>query len=209
MEMSAKKILLILGIVVVSIPLLYGVYMLTNISQKPAAPIDLHVTNKDWITGNKNAKNIIVEYGDLQCPACGAVHPYVKDMLSKYGSQIEFVFRHFPLSQHQNSMNAAMAAEAAGAQNKFWEMHDVLYEHQNEWSDTSNPENIFLTYAKSLKLDTNKFKSDLNNPNLRAKINDQLNSGNVAGVDATPTFYLNGVKLDTGAIRDIQPLLKK
>jgi protein-disulfide isomerase len=204
-----KKILLTIGIIIVSIPLLYGAYALTNAAQKPPAPIDLQVTDKDWSTGNKNAKNVMVEYGDLQCPACGAAHPYVKDMLKKYGNDMKFVFRHFPLTQHRNAINAAMAAEAAGVQNKFWEMHDMLYEHQNEWSELNNPQDTFVAYAKSLKLDVNKFKSDLTNATLRSKINSQLNSGNVAGVDATPTFFLNGVKLDTGAIRDIQPYLTK
>lgn len=209
MDLTPKKILIILAIIIVSIPVLYGIYMLTSTSQKPAALIDLQITDKDWSTGNKNAKNVLVEYGDLQCPACGAVHPYIQEMLKNYGSQIKFIFRHFPLSQHKNSTNAAMAAEAAGAQNKFWEMHDMLYEHQNDWSDKNDPQAKFLEYAQTLKLDVTKFKTDLNNPNSRSKIKNQLNSGNAIGVDATPTFYLNGVKLDTGAIRNIQPLLKQ
>ncbi|HLL60811.1 MAG TPA: thioredoxin domain-containing protein [Candidatus Nitrosocosmicus sp.] len=206
MDDLPKKILITMGIVIIAIPALFGIYKLTTQSQKPPTPINLEVTEKDWITGNKQAPNELVEYSDLQCPACRMAHPLVKEVIKN--KRIKFVYRHFPLSMHKNSVNAAMAAEAAGVQNKFWEMQDLLFINQEKWAESKNPESIFIGYAKQLKLDTEKFQLDLKNKDLKSKIDAQMQSGNIAGVNATPTFYLNGVKIDIQALQNIETLLK-
>lgn len=140
----------------------------------------------------------LVEYADFQCPACKAYHPIVKELLAAFPDQVKLVFKNFPLkSIHQNAMNAAIAAEAAGKQNKFFEMADTLYEHQEEWSGLADPTPKFEEYAKTLGLDVDKFKEDQKNPELSKLIEDHRSEGIKNGVTGTPTFYLDGVKIDT------------
>ena len=142
-----------------------------------------------------SAKVTIVEFGDYQCPACGAAHPIVKQILKDYGEQITFVFRNFPLPMHNNAKISAEAAEAAGAQGKFWEMHDKLYETQNNWAESSKPLDLFVNYAQELGLDVDKFKEDIDGNKYSDRINKDKSDGNTLGVNSTPTFFINGEKL--------------
>ncbi len=146
--------------------------------------------------GTPSAKVTIVEFGDLQCPACGAAHPILKQVLAEYGDKVYFVFRNFPLPMHPNAPLAAQAAYAAGQQGKFWEMHDELYESQDEWSEKSagSAKEVIVGYAKELGLDMTKFNDDLNKNAGNAKIQKDQNDGYQLGVDSTPTFYINGTK---------------
>jgi protein-disulfide isomerase len=144
----------------------------------------------------QNAKNVtFIEYGDYQCPICGAYYQPVKDaMTPELLQNIHFQFRNLPLTSiHQNAFAAARAAEAAGLQGKYWEMHDTLYQNQNTWSGSTSPANYFNTYAKSLGLNVTQFKSDY----LSSKVNDAINADLAAfkktkQEQATPTFFLNG-----------------
>ena len=115
------------------------------------------------------------------------------------GEKVRFIYRHFPLRQHLNSKVAAYAAEAAGKQGQFWQMHDLLFDGQEKWAEEKNPRDIFVEYARSLNLDIEKFKNDLNSKEIRQKVEADLQSGLKAGVNATPTFFLNGVKLQNPA----------
>lgn len=151
----------------------------------------------EHVYGKADSKVVLVEYGDYQCPGCGAAYQPIKDVVEKYKGQMAFVFRNFPLtSLHPNARAAAAAAEAAGLQGKYWEMHDKLYEGQDSWKElSSNDRTTFFTdYAKNLGLDQTKFQADLTAANVSQKINYDMAIGKQLGVNATPTFYLGGKK---------------
>lgn len=153
--------------------------------------------------GAKNAKVTFVEFGDFQCPACGSAHPIVAQLKGTYKDKVKFVFRNYPLPAHPNAMIAAEAAEAAGAQGKFFEMHDLLYENQKDWSESKDPlKEHFLGYAKELNLDTAKFEKEVKENKYKNRIEKDKNDGNAVGVSATPTFYINGIEKVGGAPYD-------
>jgi protein-disulfide isomerase len=153
----------------------------------------------DHVTDLPNSKVQLIEYGDFQCPYCGQAYPAVKKITTDYASKITFVFRNYPLSTlHPNAKAGAAAAEAAGLQGKYWEMHDKLYESQDEWSSLSTDDrtNKFTEYAKDIGVkDLNKFKTDMASDNVNKKIDFDLALGNKFGVTGTPTFELNGQKV--------------
>jgi protein-disulfide isomerase len=153
------------------------------------------ITSADWARGNANAKVSLVEYGDFQCPACGEYEPLVEQLMAKYGDRVLFVFRNFPLYQiHQDAMIAAQAAEAAGLQGKYWEMHDLLYQKQVEWSTASTDTVVvkyFDGYAVSIGLSVAKFDADINSPLVKSKVQHDIDTGNAAQIDHTPTFFIN------------------
>lgn len=149
----------------------------------------------DHVTGKEDSKVILFEYGDFQCPGCGAASPYVQTLLEEYGDRIAFVFRNFPLtSMHPNAKSAAAAAEAAGLQGKYWEMNKHLFQAQSEWSsaDAKSRTDTFMGYANSLGLDVDKFKEDMASSNVTKKISFDQALGGKDEVSATPTFLLNG-----------------
>jgi len=155
-----------------------------------------NISENDHVRGNADAKVVVVEYGDFQCPACGVYYPIMKQVQDDMGANVAFVFRNFPLSSiHPNAEIGSRAAEAAAEQGKFWEMHDILYEKQTEWSTGSDVRTILTGYAQTLGLDTGKFKTDLNSKKVKDKVNADRNSGTAAKVNATPTFFVNGVKI--------------
>ena len=154
------------------------------------------VSEADWVKGNKDSKVSLIEYSDLQCPACGAYYPVTKKLLTEFGESIIFAYRHFPLRQiHFNSQISAQAAEAAGLQGKFWEMHDLLFERQEKWAEEKDPKALFKQYAQELGLDVEQFKGDLESEKVRNEVEGDFQSGLKSGVNATPTFFLNGKKI--------------
>ena len=160
------------------------------------------ITPEDWVRGSASSTVTLTEYGDFQCPACGAYEPLVQSVEAAYGTRVRFIFRHFPLQQHPNARPAAMASEAAGAQGKFWEMHDLLYAKQHDWENSDNPEAIFITYAETLKLNINTFKDSLNSKVLARKISDSYDYGVLFNVDGTPAFFLNDTRIENPANLD-------
>lgn len=149
------------------------------------------------IKGDANASVVLVEFGDFQCPACRSYFPIVNQVTQKYGDQIKFQFRNFPLVQiHQNAMVAHRAAEAAGQQGKFWEMYDLLYQRQQSWDSSSNPTAIMEDYAAELGINVDKFKSDFASELVNNIIQADIKAGQAAGVASTPTFILNGKRLE-------------
>jgi len=167
--------------------------------EKYQAPrLEIPVTaERDHIEGPVNASLTLVEYGDYQCPYCGAAYPEVKKVQKELGSELRFVFRNFPLTNmHEYAMNAAETAEAASAQGKFWPMHDFLYEHQATLGDSS----VALGYAKKLGLDTQRFEREVAQHMYQKRIKDDFMGGVRSGVNGTPTFYVNGVRHDEDAI---------
>ena len=158
-------------------------------SLKPA------VSKTDHAQGNLDADLVIVEYGDYQCPYCGAAYPVLKELMKEFGSQIKFVLRNFPLSEmHEYARAAALAAEAANLQGKFWEMYDAIYENQEDLNEA-----FLLELAEKLKLDIPKFKKDIDSKELAARVDADFEIGVVSGVNGTPSFYVNGKKFDGGA----------
>ena len=154
------------------------------------------LTKQDWIRGDPAvAKVTLIEYGDFQCPACGGYYPVLKQLETEFGSKLAVVFRHFPLTQHANEPPAARATEAAGAFGKFWEMHDMIYEHQQDWSDARDAETIFQNYAAALGIDRAAFIEETKKSEHQAKVDRDFQSGLDAGINSTPTFFLNGIKL--------------
>ncbi len=144
-----------------------------------------------------NPRVTLVEFADLQCPACRTYHPVVKELLDIYPGDVRLIFKHFPLiAIHPNAMAAAIAAEAAGQQGKFFEFVDLAYEKQGEWASLPNPEDKFAELAKALGLDVNKFKSALSDNALEDKVEEQRNEGIKNGVQGTPSFFINGVKIE-------------
>lgn len=188
------KFLIGVGLATLAI-IVVGVFMLGK--QKPvssvqgAAQIDLTQGAKNT-EGTPSAKVKIVEFGDFQCPACGVAHPIVNQIIEKNKDKVYFVFRNFPLPAHANAIDAARTAEAAGEQGKYWQMYDLLYQNQKDWSELVNPSNKFGEYAQKLGLDIKKFESDLAGE--ITVINSDKSLGEKAGVSATPTFFINGQK---------------
>jgi|SRR3989344_8779390 len=149
------------------------------------------IANAPHTVGSPTAPVIVVEFADLQCPACKAAQPIVKQVLEKYGQDVYFVWRHYPLSSHKNSKIAANASEAAG-QEKFFEFVDRVYTNQGEWENSGEADEIFEKYASEIGLDLEKFKADLNTDN--QSIESDFALGNKFSVTSTPTFFINGQK---------------
>ena len=150
------------------------------------------VGGQDHVQGPANATTVLVEYGDYQCPFCGKAYPIVREVQHRLGDRLCFVFRNFPMTQvHPYAMQAAEAAEAAAAQGRFWEMHDLLYEHQQELGVES-----LKSYAVDLGLDLARFSRELEGHVYVARIHDEFMEGVRGGVNGTPTFYINGIRHD-------------
>ncbi len=197
--------------VLLIIGLLFGYYFYAvPTGGDAAASADIVISATDHVRGAKDGKVTLVEFGDFQCPACGAYESIVRQVLADNKSDVKFVFKHFPLMQiHRNALPAAKATEAAGLQGKFWEMHDILYDKQEEWSGALNSRDFFLTYATTLGLDTKKFLADLDNKSLETKILAEFKEGVSLGIQGTPTFFLNGKKLDNPSnLADFNKLVK-
>jgi len=141
----------------------------------------------EHVLGPADAPVTIVEFGDFQCPACGAEEPVIQKLLKNYATQVRFVFREFPLSIHENAELAAEAAEAAGAQGKFWEMHDMLYKNQEHLTLAD-----VLGYATAIGLDVNTFQADLASHKYQPVVQKDIADGQALQVQGTPTFFING-----------------
>ncbi|KKR76130.1 MAG: hypothetical protein UU21_C0017G0003 [Candidatus Levybacteria bacterium GW2011_GWA2_40_8] len=142
--------------------------------------------------GTESAKVVLVEYSDFQCPACGAYYPVLKQIKEAYKDRMLFVYRNFPLRQnHQNAAISAQASYAAHKQGKFWEMHNMLFDNQAVWSSQANASETFVEYAKTLGLDVEKFKTDMNSQEAKDYVSSQERQALSLGVNSTPTFFLN------------------
>jgi len=165
------------------------------------ARLTLPVSERDHRQGPLTAPVKLVEYGDYECPYCGMAHPIVKEIKRRLRDQLCFVFRHFPLTQiHPHAEIAAEAAEAAGAQGKFWQMHDSLFEHQQALDEVH-----VVHYAATLQLDTERFKRELAEHVYADRVSEDFMSGVRSGVNGTPTFFINGIRHD--ASYDLETLL--
>ena len=170
--------------------------MIGIVSKKPEGVLINPVNSNDWVRGNKNAKVVLVEYSDFQCPACAYYSGMVKNLERDFLNDLAVVYRHFPLEQiHKYAKLSAQAAEAAGKQGKFWEMHDVLFEKQSEWSVSDDALQNFISYAQTLGLDINRFQTDLNSRDVEDRIQKNIISAYDQKLAGTPTFFLNGKQI--------------
>jgi len=145
---------------------------------------------------SSTAKVTIVEYSDYQCPACAYYHPIVDSLKQEFGDDLSVEYKYFPLNSHQYAALAARAAEAARNQGKFLEMHNLLFENQQQWSSSNNPISSIINYARELDLDMDKFRQELNAAETQQIVMEEKQEGIQMGVNSTPTFYINGKKLE-------------
>jgi protein-disulfide isomerase len=156
------------------------------------------VSERDHVVGPADARVTLVEYGDFECPHCGALHPIVQAAQKAFGGNLRFAFRHFPLrSSHPHALAAAKAAEAAGEQGRFWEMHDRLYRHQAALSDAD-----LERHAREVGLDLDRFRQSLGSGEPEARIREDLASASESGARGTPTLFINGERYDGPLERD-------
>ena len=131
-----------------------------------------------------------------------------KKIVEEFNDKMAFVYRHFPLPQHKNAELAALASEAGGRQNKFWQMHDAIFENQEEWEKAGNAEEIFIKYAEKIELNVEQFKNDLKSKELKNKVASDLRGGQSAGVNSTPTFFLNGEKIQSRSYEEFKQIME-
>jgi protein-disulfide isomerase len=162
----------------------------------PVITVDA-ITTEDWVKGNRDAKAVLIEYSDLQCPACAQYYPLLEKITEELGDKLAVAYRHFPLPNHRNAKPAAYAAEAAGRQGKFWEMHDIIFDNQDVWKDKRNAEEVFINYAQTLNLNVDQFKTDFASKEIRKMIDGAYQNAVGLRLNSTPTFFLNGKKLSS------------
>lgn len=190
----SKRFLIILAVLVLGF---LGFLFFNGNSNEPGQNGETTAQASQHTQGAGNKKVTLVEYGDFQCPSCAAYYPVLKQVKEKYGDDITFQFRHFPLTQiHQNAMAAHRAAEAASKQGKFWEMHDLLYERLNLWAQSTNAAQQMEDYATELGINIDQFKTDYQSSEVNGVINADIAAGNELGVTGTPSFFINGQKID-------------
>jgi protein-disulfide isomerase len=157
-----------------------------------AGQLNPPVGESDHVSGPDDAPVTLVEYGDFECPYCGRAYPIVQSIQRQLGSRLRLVFRHFPLTEiHPHARHAAEAAESAGAQGRFWEMHDALFEHQDALDDAS-----LVSYAEEIGVDAQRVAHDLESGAYARRVRDDFRSGVRSGVNGTPTFFVNGERYD-------------
>jgi len=198
----SKRFLAILAVIIIGFIGIYFFGSKNKAGITPGSSSSVQPTNH--VMGSGSSGVTLLEYGDYQCPVCGAYYPVVKQVVSQMSNKIYFQFRNLPLSSiHQNAVAGARAAEAAGKQNKYFEMHDILYENQQTWSQSSTPMTYFESYASQLGLDVNKFKTDYASSEVNSLINADLSAfAQTKQQEATPTFFINGVYISNSDVAD-------
>lgn len=218
--MKIKELGIWAAVIAVLVGGLWLLITAVNNSPSPSAPVQIkipEVSAQDFIRGPESAsssarlpspsgeatggqaKVTLVEYSDFQCPACALYYPLVKQLEEDFDQDLRIVYRLFPLTNiHQNAMISSQAAYAASLQDKFWEMHDMLFENQESWNDTQ-ARDIFVDYAGELGLDVAKFEKDINSEVTKKFVTDEQNKGLTLGINSTPTFFVNGVRIQNPA----------
>jgi protein-disulfide isomerase len=184
-----------------------GLYTFTGraASEPSSAPAP---GSSDISYGPTDAHQLVIEYSDFQCPFCSQYAKIMAQLRQEYGDRVRFVFRFFPLSNHEYGMISARAAYAAFLQGKFWEMHDLLFDNQKEWSESSDPIPYFDSYAKSLGLDIEQFHRDMDAQSTTDFINSQADAGTVAGVTHTPWFVVGDRSVLPLSIEEFRKLIE-
>jgi protein-disulfide isomerase len=201
----SKKTWIIFGIIVVSF--IGGMLVFSESNKINLDGIDLgkiipasdqNGNTEEHVKGSADSKVVLVEYGDYQCAGCASVYKRINSIAEDYKNELAVVFRNYTIDGHQNALSAAAAAESANLQGKFWEMHNLIYDNQTEWSNAGVTErnDLYLSYAKQLGLDETKFTEGMKDTSVRKKIEFDKSVAKAAGLDSTPYFILNGEKID-------------
>ena len=195
-----KRFWAIIGVLLV---IVVGAIIISNNKNKSNTTTS-NVAPTNHVEGKGSTGVKLVEYGDYECPICEMYYPVVKQVQSQFNDQIYFQFRNLPLTSiHQNAFVGARAAEAAAMQNKFWQMHDTLYENQTSWAQSSNPSTDFTQYAKQLGLNVSKFQQDESSDYVNSVINADMSAFNKTNQqEATPTFFLDGKYISNSQLVD-------
>jgi len=182
----------VLGVVIAG---MVGVFFAMSEESAPRELLDNphEITAEDHVTGAENPTVTLIEYGDFACPACGAVEPILQEVKADYSDDLQFVWRHFPVTGIAG-YDASRATVAADQQGEFWAMHDVLFERQDEWRTSQNPRSFFDDYADELGLDSGQFRSDYGDARDRVERDNDI--ARQVEVTSTPTFFLNGEQID-------------
>lgn len=190
-----KNFIWIGGIIIILIGLMIWGVSGGSPSINPPFTVDA-VHPLDNVEGNASSSVIIIEYSDFECPACRSYYSVVKQLVVEFGSQAAFVYRHFPLTEiHTNAEFAARAAQAAGKQGKFWEMHNLLFEKQDEWAKVANIEPMFESYASLLGISVEQFKTDFNSKEIINLVKAERANAIKLGLAGTPSFFINGKQI--------------
>lgn len=211
----SKEAKVLVGILMLVVGGMIGLFAMANGGDKSSSNTGSDKSALVRSDSNKTGtgKIQVVEFGDYQCPACGTTSPVLNQLIAAYKDNITFVFRNFPLTQHKNSLPSAEAAEAAGAEGKYWEMHDKLYATQAEWSNLADPSDKFAEYAVAIGIDGAKIKAAIKDQTYKTKIDKDTADGTALQVNSTPTIYIDGKVLtahDYNTMRDaVEAALKK
>lgn len=196
-----KRFLPFVLIVIVLVAAVAGGWVLLRSSQQsrnsntptPDPATEVQGAEPPHLRGNANAPVLLEEFGDFQCGACGSYYPELKKIETEFGDKLKVIFRELPLvTVHQHALLAAQAAEAAGLQGKFWEMHDKLYEDQVNWTTKNDLVPVFVDYAKQIGLNTDQFMKDLNGEKVAGRIFQDGKRAHSFGLKGTPSFFVNG-----------------
>jgi len=154
------------------------------------------IVDGKYLDASLSAKVKIAEFGDYECPACIAYHPFITKLLTDFSGKINYTFKNYPLPQHKNAPLASKAVEAAGLQGKYWQMHDKVFENSTNWVSATSPKDIFAGFAKEFSLDAAKFTSDMDSKTIADKIQADTDAGIKTKLTETPTIYINGIKVE-------------
>ena len=194
-----KRFLIIMGVIVAAFA---GLMIYGNLNKEDTGEVG---KTSNHTKGN-NSKNVeFVVYSDFQCPACGGFEPIIQEVTAKYSDEILYTFRNFPIDTiHPNARAAHRAGEAAGAQGKFWEMHDMLFANQQQWSSSQNAKTIFDSYAEQLGLNIEEYNAVYASSETNSTINADKQEGQDKGVSGTPSFFINGDKINNSDIQTVE-----
>lgn len=210
-RLTRKVIWIILALVVAGCVAWYSVLTLgksPDPASQPGGSEQLVRTDSHRLTSPAVEKAQLVEFLDFECPSCGSIHPVVEEFKAEFGDRITFVHRHFPLSAHPNSGQAALAAEAAGQQGQYQQMADRLFETQSQWAgNQASQAPLFRTFAEQLGLDLSRFDAAVADPRTEERILADVADGKALGVTGTPTFFLDGEKLTLTSKADFRQKL--
>lgn len=193
--MNIKRIIFWIVFLLVLAAIIWGLSVAMN--KQPTTPTlgePSQVTSADHVRGPDNALVTIIEYSDFQCPACAAYYPLVEKLVEEASTTVRFVYRHFPLYPvpHKNAYIASQASEAASLQGKFWDMYRLLFTNQTAWENSDKASAMFEEYAARIGLDMEKYKSDFDSSEVKARVQRDRAEGEALGVSGTPTFFVNG-----------------
>lgn len=199
--MSKRTIALVVIAAVGALDFGWGAFLLREKrrapAQRPIVPVSSDQTDLEpvHVLGEAKAPVTIEEFGDFQCPACAATSAVIRNLEKDYGPRLRVVFWDFPLAMHHHSREAANAAEAAARQGHFWEMHDLLYQNQPEWTESASPRPEFEKFARKIGLDLRAFEEDVEKPEVAARVEAEHQHGVGLGVRNTPTLFINGKEI--------------